>query len=190
MRYLSACRRDALCRAMLSRTRPRQAGWAAGEYVFWWRRPHGPARPGVRKGPGVVIGSHEGNHWVSSGGEAAPVAPEQLREAMDEELWSPGFDELTLHENLLDLSEKIKQGDYDGPGERGPGPQPGDLAVARRDVDGLEDFARPLKRRYTGKQIPRAAEETLVPSELIGQQEFNKRKKAFQKERADDETEM
>ena len=57
-----------LRRAMLSRTRPRRAGWAAGEYVFWWRRPHGPARPGMWKGRGVVIGSHEGNHWVSTAG--------------------------------------------------------------------------------------------------------------------------
>ena len=63
------------------------------------------------------------NVWVSNGSEAILVATPQLREATEEELWAPGLDELTLHENLMDLQTKLEEGEeMTGADETGPAP--------------------------------------------------------------------
>ncbi len=118
-----------------------------------------------------------GNTWVSSGGEAIMVAPEQLREAMEEELWAPGLDDLTLHETLADLQDKIRAGGYEGVDETGPGPGPEDLLDAHKDVDGHDDYSKPLRHRYSSKRPPDAEGDTRP---RIGEEEFKRRRQVFQ----------
>ena len=118
-----------------------------------------------------------GNTWVSSGGEAIMVAPEQLREAMEEELWAPGLDDLTLHETLADLQDKIRAGGYEGVDETGPGPGPEDLLDAHKDVDGHDDFSKPLRHRYSSKRPPDTDADT---KPRIGEEEFKRRRQVFQ----------
>eukprot|EP00969_Alexandrium_andersonii_P264720 11700441-Alexandrium_andersonii.AAC.1 len=86
---------DTLKRASLGRHRVHHGPWESGTYVSWWRVPKGvgvkgsagvTAKGGHWKGPGIMIGHQKENVWVSSGGEAVSVAPEQLREAVEEEL--------------------------------------------------------------------------------------------------------
>ena len=100
----------------------------------------------------MVIGHQGENVWVSTGGEAVLVAPEQLREAHKEELWEPGLDELTMHDTLMQLHDKISTGEYDGVDERGAGPGPEDEVEPRRDIDGHVDLAKEPRRRYTYKR--------------------------------------
>ncbi len=45
---------DVLRRAALSRVRVKRAPAEAGSYVYWRRRPNGPSRPGLWKGPGIL----------------------------------------------------------------------------------------------------------------------------------------
>ena len=176
---------ETLRRAALARTRPHRGNWTAGSYVYWWRLVNNSNRRGIWKGPGIVIGMQDTNVWVNTGGEAVLVAPEQSRLAEDEELWSPGLDEMTMHENLMDLQGKLDSGDADFEDDTGPGPEPRDLATARRDVDGHEDFSKPLKRRYRTKEAPRHPIDlppAVESDEAIGDAEFKRRRQHFEPE--------
>ena len=87
---------DAIRRATLGRNRVHKGPWEVGTHVYFWRKDRGSGKKdkGTWKGPGVVVGIQQDNIWISVAADAILVAPEQLREAHEEELWAPGHDEV------------------------------------------------------------------------------------------------
>ena len=73
-------------RALEHRSRPQRGPFSNGDFVYYWRRYAGDGVGGRWHGPGIIIGRVDASKiWVAVGNKVLKFAPEQLRQATEDQ---------------------------------------------------------------------------------------------------------